>query len=127
MSTEIRPLPRRSPGETIGVATPLPGKRRQMLAELKRMQQRGEIGTVWVDDAGVVTYQRLREPRAKMPWYAAGIAACLASVMGMLWLLWHARFVLLAAAVLALVLWYLATRPSHRALCPGLHCQGCRG
>lgn len=121
-------LQHRAPRTTIATATPLPGRtRREMLAELKRMQRRGEIGTVWEDvRTGEVTYQRLTEPRSRMPLYATLTASALGTLITVGVLAWHSRYVILAAAGAALLLWFAATRPSHRGVCPGLHCAGCR-
>jgi len=54
------------------------------------------------------------------------------ALSGLVWLVWESRYVIgavLLAAVALLVLAGAATllRPNHRALCPGLHCAGCKG
>jgi len=55
-----------------------------------------------------------------------------AAVSALAWMVWEARYVIgttLLVAVSLLLLAGAATllRPNHRALCPGLHCAGCKG
>lgn len=127
-------LQRRASGATVGAASCSQRDVRRFRAHLAAMQRRGEIGAVWTDEAETartgrfcVTYQRLYEPRPKMPLYATLTAAALGTLITVGVLAWHARYVILAAALAVLALWWAATRPSHAGLCPGLHCAGCRG
>lgn len=115
----------------VDVSVPL-ADRQRFLAELKRLQRRGEIGTVWqaaVQRPGLfeVTYQRIREPRSRMPLYATLTAGALGTLITVGVLAWHARHVILAGLAAALVVWWLATRSNHGGICPGLHCSGCKG
>jgi hypothetical protein len=132
MSSELQ---RRTPMLTIGEASCAVRDRRLFLASLRRKQQRGEIGTVWVDDNAVrdgrfhITYQRIREPRSRAPWYVAATIGVTAVPVGIAVMVWHARHVLLAFAVVILLAVWLAARSiaGHRPTCVGLHCEGCKG
>jgi len=122
-----------------GTASCLPAERRRFLAELKVMQRRGEIGTVWTDAESeeearrtgrfVVRYQRLREPRSKAPRYVVAAGAGLAAVLGTGWLLWMARHVILWGLLIAVLVVLMTARvlAGHSPACVGLHCGGCRG
>lgn len=123
----------------MGTASCSAAERRRFLAELKVMQQRGEIGTVWTDaeterEAAltgrfVVRYQRIREPRSKLPWYGAAFATGLAAVIGAGMLLWAARYVIIWGLLIAVVVVLATARTlaGHQPTCLGLHCAGCRG
>ena len=59
-------------------------------------------------------------------WVVLGVGVA-ASLLAMIW---EARLVILSALLGAAFLagsWWLLSRVSHRAGCPGLHCPGCRG
>lgn len=132
-------LVRTPPAQVEGTASCTPMERRRFLAELKAAQRRGEIGTVWTDDASaaeakrtgrfVVRYTRLKEPRSRNARYVAIVAATLAGLVGTGALLWAARHVVawsLLAAALGLLL-TCRVMAGHRPYCAGLHCPGCRG
>lgn len=85
-------------------------KKREMLALLAKMQLRGEIGTAWTegepirDGQFVVHYERLTDPRSKVPWYVAGFVSFFGGVIALGALIYHSRFVLLWGALIALAL-----------------------
>jgi len=123
----------------VGTASCTQAARRRFLAELKVMQRRGEIGTVWTDAESeaearrtgqfVVRYQRLREPRSKTLHYGLAAGAGLAAVLGTGWLLWMARHVILWGLLIAVLVVLMTARvlAGHSPACVGLHCGGCRG
>lgn len=133
--TEIQPYVRRVPPST---ASCTQMERRRFLAELKQQQRRGEISEVWTDAATeresretgrfVVRYRRLREPRPRLPLYATLSAAALGGVVSVGVMLWHARYVILAGAVVALfftllIKWSLA-KPASGCRCLIIHICG---
>ena len=54
------------------------------------------------------------------------------ALSGLVWLVWESRYVIGAVLLAAVALLVLAgaavlLRSNHRAVCPGLHCAGCKG
>lgn len=114
-----------------------PAKQQQARAQLRVMQKRGEIAYAYgahIDKATgeyVVSYVRIREPRSRAPLYVAAVTVPMATVAGIGIMLWHARYVILAAVGIVAGVLFLAGLANllrgHRVTCPGLHCEGCRG
>ena len=116
--------------------------RQRLGAELRRMSERGEIercGPIVLkhSEGGVphweAHYVRLREPRPRLPRYAAAFAIGAGALVSVGAMLWHARYVILYGALgmaaLALLIVLAAHLGQHRAGCPGIitHCPGCKG
>ncbi len=100
-------LQRRVPGASFSVASAPYRDRQRLGAQLRKMVERGEIEScspiqlVRIGPGQMewqAQYIRIREPRAKTPWYAAAFASAMGAVVGVGALLYYSRWVLLAAA-----------------------------
>lgn len=118
------------------------GSKWQLLAELKRLEGRGEIRVhraSMVERHGILTVRYVRLKAARTRWQRvrlpiAGTVTALGLSAGYVYVLGRSVWILLApywrtwgGTVLgAAALWWLATRIRHSGACPGLHCSGCR-
>lgn len=102
-------------------------------AQLRRMMERGEIASAFnprrEDGMWLCDYERLREPRSRTPWYIGGAATFIGGSVTLAYLVWSSRYVILALAATAVVVFVIAVRvlAGHSGGCVGLHCPGCKG
>ncbi len=120
--------------EQVGVMRGPKVRQRQMLAELRAMQLRGEIAYAFnlrQEPGGVVavSYVRLREPRLRTPYYVTAFCVVTGALAGLGGMVYHARHVIAALAVLILagfgvlaLVWLLAAIV--RAAGSAGHCPG---
>lgn len=128
----------RSSAPVWGTASAPRVQKHALLADLRQKTRRGEIGQVGNlrydvvngREVVLVDYQRLASPRAQVPYVVAGVTLGMGALYGIGVMLWHSRYIWLAAAGIALVVLIairLLSPASHGASCTGLHCPGCGG
>jgi hypothetical protein len=130
----VRPLgtvARQRPGKRLQTYSAPLRYRQQLYAELAAMSRRGEIANaVGWEEGGMVCVQveRIRDTRSRTPWYIAAVTTALGVVVGVGVLLYQSRYVLMAAAGVALlVLGAIRLLGGHSGACMGIHCSGCSG
>ncbi len=121
-----------------GVLTSVTGQRArywELRARLNVMVRRGEIGQEMIEVAGrdKITVYAVRLKPFRSPWRrrAAIALTVAASLSALAWMIWDARYVIMAAlaalAALFVVITAIMYAGTHRLGCPGLHCAGCKG
>ena len=134
MSTEI---------QRAGMTGPWPGdisvpylQEQQLKAKLRSLREMGIIQPGYKLEhvagrsvAHVVYLKPLPSPARRRR--RIGLTAA-AAVSALAWLIWESRYVIGTVLLAVLSLAVLAgaaalLRSNHRALCPGLHCAGCKG
>lgn len=115
------------------------GTRHLTLAEVRKMEKRGEIkalrrfarrneitGQVTIPYVRYKTVEQVRKEQIIK--VSAVTGAGIAAAYGVGWLLWESRWILLAAGVATALIVFLAWLAPHWSRgCAGIHCPGCQG